>query len=89
MNKQDFKKKISEAEKTFIIDFWAPWCSPCMMTKPILEKLAKEYSDRIEFMPVNADEAREVLEQYRILGIPTVLTVRNGKEIGTGVQCIV
>lgn len=88
MNKQDFKKKLSEAEKPVIIDFWAPWCSPCMMTKPILEKLAKEYSDRIEFMPVNADEAREVLEQYRILGIPTVLTVRNGKEIGrvTGAQ---
>jgi len=59
-----------------------------MMSKPILEKLAKEYAEKIEFMPLNADESREVLEQFRVFGIPTVITIRNGKEIGrvTGSQ---
>lgn len=58
------------------------------MTKPILEKLAKEYADKIEFMPINADNSREILEQFRVFGIPTVLTIRNGKEVGrvTGAQ---
>ena len=58
------------------------------MTKPILEKLAEEYGDRVEFMPVNADEAREIIEQYRVFGIPTVLMFRNEKEVGrvTGAQ---
>jgi thioredoxin 1 len=88
MNKSEFQKKISESEKPIIVDFWATWCGPCMMTKPILEKLAKEYGDSVHFMPVNADDSREVLEQFRVFGIPTVITVRDGKEVGrvTGVQ---
>lgn len=59
-----------------------------MLTKPILEKLAREYGDRVEFMPVNADNSREVLEQFRVFGIPTVITIRDGREIGrvTGAQ---
>ena len=58
------------------------------MTKPVLDKLAKEYGDTVQFMPINADDSREVLEQYRVFGIPTVLTLRNGKEVGrvTGAQ---
>lgn len=59
-----------------------------MMTKPILDKLAKEYGDTVQFMPVNADDSREVLEQFRVYGFPTVITIRNGKEVGrvTGSQ---
>ena len=88
MNKTEFQQKLSKAGKPVIVDFWAPWCGPCMMIKPILEKLAKEYGDRVEFMPINADEAREIIEQYRVFGIPTVLMFRNEKEVGrvTGAQ---
>lgn len=88
MNKSEFQQKISASSKPVIIDFWAAWCAPCMMTKPILEKLAKEYAEKVEFMPINADDSREVLEQFRIFGIPTVLTLRDGKEVGrvTGAQ---
>ena len=59
-----------------------------MMTKPILEKLAKEFDGKIEFMPINADDSREVLEQFKVYGIPTVITLRDGKEVGrvTGAQ---
>ena len=58
------------------------------MTKPILDKLAKEYAEKVQFMPINADDSREVLEQFRVFGIPTVITLRNGKEVGrvTGAQ---
>ncbi|MBI3150912.1 MAG: thioredoxin family protein [Chloroflexi bacterium] len=88
MNKTEFQQKITATEKPVIIDFWAAWCIPCMRTKPILDQLAREYSGKIEFMPINADESREVLEQFRVFGIPTVITLRNGKEVGrvTGVQ---
>jgi thioredoxin 1 len=88
MNKSEFQQKISESNKPVIIDFWATWCGPCMMTKPVLEKLGKEYAEKVEFMPVNADDSREVLDQFRVMGIPTVITLRNGKEVGrvTGAQ---
>ena len=88
MNQTEFQQKVSGAGKPVIVDFWAPWCGPCMMTKPTLEKLGREYADKVEFMPVNADEAREVLEHFKIFGIPTVITLRDGKEVGrvTGAQ---
>jgi thioredoxin 1 len=88
MNQSEFQKKISEAGKPVVIDFWATWCAPCMMTKPILEKLGREYDGKVKFMPINADDSRDVLEQFKVFGIPTVITLRDGKEVGrvTGAQ---
>lgn len=88
MNKSEFQQIISSSSTPVVVDFWATWCAPCMMTKPILEKLGKEYMGSVHFLPVNADDSREVLEQFRIFGIPTVLTFRDGKEVGrvTGAQ---
>ena len=80
MNKQEFQQKL-ESNKPLFVDFWAPWCGPCMMTKPILDKLGKEFAEDVEFLPINADHSREVLEQYRIFGIPTVIAFQNGKEV--------
>ena len=87
MNKQEFQQKL-ESNKPLFVDFWAPWCGPCMMTKPILDKLGKEFAEEVEFLPINADHSREVLEQYRIFGIPTVIAFQNGKEVArlTGAQ---
>ena len=58
------------------------------MAKPILEKLAKEFAGHVEFLPINADDSHEVIEHFHVRGIPTVITLRNGKEVGrvTGAQ---
>lgn len=82
MNLSEFQQKTTTSGKPVIVDFWAAWCMPCKMTKPILEKLAAEYSDRIEFIPINADDSRPVLEKFRIFGIPTLLALRDGQEVG-------
>jgi thioredoxin 1 len=88
MNSTEFEQKVLAAGKAVVIDFWAPWCAPCRATKPVLEKLAAEYAGRVEFLPVNADDSPEVLRQYRILGIPTVLAFLKGQPAGrvTGAQ---
>lgn len=82
MNLKVFQNKIAKPGKPLIVDFWAPWCAPCRMTKPILEKLAQEYAGRVEFLPINADESRQILEEYRISGIPTVMAFANGNLAG-------
>jgi len=82
MNLSQFQQKITASGKPVIVDFWATWCMPCKVTKPILEKLAAEYADRIEFIAIDADESRPVLEKFRIFGIPTVLALRDGQEVG-------
>jgi thioredoxin 1 len=88
MNKSEFQYKITGTGRPIVLDFWANWCVPCRVTKPILEKLANEYADKVEFLPIDADDSREVLEQFQIIGIPTVLTLLNGKVVGrvTGTQ---
>ncbi len=88
MNLSEFQHKISTSEKPILIDFWAAWCAPCMVTKPVLEKLAAEYADQVDFIPINADESQEIVRHFRVMGIPTVITLQNGQEVGrvTGAQ---
>lgn len=88
MNKYDFQQNILQTSKPLVVDFWAPWCAPCRRTKPILEKLAEEYAEDVDFLPINADDSGELVEQYKIAGIPTVLAFHHGEVVGhvTGAQ---
>lgn len=88
MNLSEFQQKISNSGKPIVVDFWADWCIPCRVTKPILERLAKEYRGRVEFLPIDADTSRDVLEHFKVFGIPTVLTIQGGEVVGrvTGAQ---
>ena len=64
-----------------LIDCWAPWCGPCVVISPIVEELAKEYAGKAFFGKLNVDENPRTAERFRIFGIPTLLIIRNGKEI--------
>ena len=88
MDQKQFLEKAEASGKPTVVDFWAPWCAPCRMTKPMLEKLAKEYHDEVNFWPVNANEQQGLLQELRIYAIPTVLLVQDGKIAGrfTGAQ---
>ena len=62
-----------------VIDFWAPWCAPCKVLKPILEKLADEYKGKFLLAKVNSDENQEIAARYAVRGIPSVKAMVDGK----------
>lgn len=88
MKLTDFLNRLETSNVPVIVDLWAPWCVPCRTTKPILEALAAEYEGRVEFQAVNADESGELVQHFRVLGVPTVLSFQKGQLVGriTGAQ---
>ena len=73
--------KYDFPEKILIIDFWAVWCSPCMMFAPVFEKIQKEQYQDFIFVKVNVDEVGSIAQEYRITGIPTTLFIKSDKVI--------
>ncbi len=76
-----FEKSVLQSNLPVIVDFWAPWCGPCKMVAPILDKLAKEFSGKVIVAKVNTDDNPEWAQKYGVQGIPTMLFIANGKVI--------
>jgi thioredoxin 1 len=74
-----FEKTVMQSTIPTIVDFWAPWCGPCRMIAPTLEKLAKENAGKLLVAKVNTDENPEWATKFGVQGIPTMLFVANGK----------
>ncbi len=79
VNDTEFQKTVLQSELPVIVDFWAPWCGPCRMVAPTLDKLAKELSGKLVIAKVNTDENPEWATNYGVQGIPTMLLVAQGK----------
>ena len=74
-----FEQTVLKSTTPVIVDFWAPWCGPCKMVAPILDKLAKEYAGKVVVAKVNTDENPEWAQKYGVQGIPTMLFISGGK----------
>jgi thioredoxin 1 len=83
-----FEKTVLQSTLPVVVDFWAPWCGPCRMVAPILDKLAKEYAGKVLITKVNTDEHNEWAQRYGVQGIPTMLFVTNGKAVHTQVGAL-
>lgn len=71
-----------------VLDLWAPWCGPCRTVSPILEQLATEFAGRCKVVKVNVDEAPSVSGRFGVQGIPTLVFLRDGREIARHVGAV-
>ena len=78
INKNNFQNEVLNSEKKVLLDFWAPWCGPCRMVVPIVEKIADERPD-IKVGKINVDEEVELASQFGIMSIPTLVVIEKGK----------
>jgi len=76
-----FEKVVMQSPLPVIVDFWAPWCNPCKMIAPTLDKLAREQEGKLVVAKVNTDDHAQWMQKFGIQGIPTLLFVSNGKVV--------
>ena len=74
-----FEQEVLRSPIPVVVDFWAPWCGPCRMVAPTLDKLAREWNGRVKIAKVNVDENPRVAERYQVQSIPTMMVVKGGQ----------
>ncbi|MDH5807038.1 MAG: thioredoxin [Candidatus Methanomethylicaceae archaeon] len=78
---ENFDFIVNNSKQLVVIDFWAPWCGPCMIMAPIFERLAKKFEGKVLMAKMNVDENMEIPQRFNIYGIPTFIFIKNGKEV--------
>ena len=77
-----FSRDVLQSDVPVLVDFWAPWCGPCHMVAPVLEKVAQKYAGRVKVAKLNVDENPRSAQQYQTFSIPTLILFRNGQAVG-------
>ena len=78
INNNNYQQEVVNSEKKVLLDFWAPWCGPCRMVVPMVEEIAKERPD-IKVGKINVDENPELATRFRVMSIPTLVVMENGR----------
>jgi thioredoxin len=81
VNEANFEREVLQAHRPVLMDFWAPWCAPCRMVAPALERLAQEQSNALKVVKVNVDENPGLARKYGALSIPTMIVIKGGREV--------
>ena len=84
----NFEELVIKSDKSVLVDFWAEWCGPCIITSPVIDELAKEYEGKAVVGKVNVDDNRHITEKCDISSIPTTLFFKNGKVIDKQVGAV-
>ena len=85
---QTFDQEVLKSSLPVVVDFWAPWCGPCRMVGPIIDKLSEEYKGRLKFCKLNVDENHDMAAKYQVMSIPLVLFFKGGQLVGQSLGAV-
>jgi thioredoxin len=75
---KDFNQEVLKSELPVVVDFWAPWCGPCRMIGPVIDKLSEEFKGKVKFVKLNVDENPDSARNYQVMSIPLLLFFKDG-----------
>lgn len=87
VTEKNFEDEVLKSEKTVLIDFYADWCGPCKILSPIVDEVAEE-NEKIKVVKINIDQEENLAVEYQILSIPTLVVIKNGKEVKRSVGVV-
>jgi len=79
LNDASFDETVQGSDVPVLVDFWAPWCQPCVIMGPIIEEIANEYADKAKICKLNTDDARDSAIEFGISAIPTTILFKDGQ----------
>jgi len=88
VTEQNFEDEVIKSALPVLVDLWAPWCRPCLIVAPVVDRLAEKYNGKVKFCRLNVDENPRIAARYRIMAIPTLMFFKGGEAVDTVIGAV-